>query len=196
VPMVTGNRSVRTIGRAGALLLAVGFWLGCSGATPPQATPRAVDAPVGKAAIGSPAPELVVETLKGKGPKSLAQAKGTVVLVDFWATFCKPCKKVLTEYQQLVADYDGKLAVIAVSVDYPDDVGADQIEGFADALGLSFSIVWDDTETTVSRYDPPDMPTSYLIDQQGVLRQIYRGSQDADPKRIRADVDALLRQQP
>ena len=191
------SRCIGGIARAGVVLLAASWGASCSGAaTPATATNGAAVLVVGNVRIGELAPELQVEPLQGEGPRTLAEGRGQVVLVDFWATFCKPCKALLPKYQQLLDQYDGKLAVIAVSVDEPDDVSADRIKAFATKLGLSFSIVWDRSHQTVSRYDPPNMPTSYLVDPQGVLRHAFTGSQGDETERIREAVDALLRQQP
>ena len=73
-----------------------------------------------KAEKGKPAPEIEAEAVTGDGPKSIAEAKGTVTIVDFWATFCDPCRKSFPKYQELVDKHAGKLAVIAVSVDDPE----------------------------------------------------------------------------
>jgi thiol-disulfide isomerase/thioredoxin len=124
----------------------------------------------------------------------LAEARGKVVLVDFWATFCKPCKELLREYQRWAEQLDGQLVVIAVSVDEPDDVTQERLQAFVDDLGLTFSVVWDRSQQTVARYDPPSMPTSYLVDTRGVLRQVYPGGTPDEVRRLREDAEALLRQ--
>ena len=96
----------------GALSACGGGAGGASGGTTPS----------GEAAEGKTADELSVTPVTGEGPKSLAEAKGKVVIVDFWATYCDPCRKSFPKYQEMVDQFGGDLAVIAVSVDDPSDV--------------------------------------------------------------------------
>src|SRR5262245_12255473 len=72
--------------------------------------------------IGKAAPELTAEAVSGDGPKNLKTAQGKVVILDFWGTFCEPCKKSFPKYQEIVDQFPGDVAVIAVSVDEPDNV--------------------------------------------------------------------------
>ncbi len=131
--------------------------------------------------------------LQDNEPNTLAEARGTVVLIDFWATFCEPCLKSLPHYQRLADQHAGALTVIGVCVDDPEDVSAAQIQAFISELGLSFSILWDKQEKTVRHYDPPAMPTAFLVDKDGVLRKVYVGPEGNEPGRIAGDVQALLR---
>ncbi|MBL8741199.1 MAG: TlpA family protein disulfide reductase, partial [Myxococcales bacterium] len=82
----------------------------------------AADGPTAAAGDGKAAAELVATYVTGEGPKTLAEAKGKVVIVDFWATYCDPCRKSFPKYQELVDQFGGELAVIAISVDEPSDV--------------------------------------------------------------------------
>jgi len=143
-------------------------------------------------AVGKEAPEVKGEAVGGDGPKSLAEGKGQVVIVDFWATFCDPCRKSFPAYQELVDKYAGDLAVIAVSVDDPEDVTADEVKQFADELGVTFSIVWDKSQETAGVYKPPKMPTSYVIDKDGVIRHIHAGYESGEQAKIDEEVGALL----
>jgi thiol-disulfide isomerase/thioredoxin len=114
------------------------------------------------------------------------------VIVDFWATFCDPCRKSFPAYQELVDKYAGDLAVIAVSVDDPEDVTVDDVKKFASDLGVSFAIVWDKDKKTASQYNPPKMPTSYIIDKDGVLQHIHAGYESGEADKIDAEVSKLL----
>jgi len=143
-------------------------------------------------AIGSPAPEVSAESVAGDGPTTVADAKGQVVIVDFWATFCDPCRKSFPVYQELVDKYAGDVAVIAVSVDDPEDVTTDDVKAFAEDLGVSFAIVWDKEQKTATRYNPPKMPTSYIIGPDGVLAHIHAGFASGEAEEIDAEVAALL----
>lgn len=143
--------------------------------------------------VGKMAPEVSGAPVGGDGPKTLADGRGQVVIVDFWATFCDPCRKSFPQYQELVDKYAGGLAVIAVSVDDPDDVGEDDVKKFASDLEVSFSIVWDKTKKTADVYKPPKMPTSYIIDKEGIIRHIHEGFEGGEAAQIDKEVEALLK---
>jgi thiol-disulfide isomerase/thioredoxin len=142
--------------------------------------------------VGQAAPEVVAESVGGDGPKTLAEAKGMVTIVDFWATFCDPCRKSFPKYQELVDKHAGNLVVIGVSVDDPEDVGSEEVLAFAEELSVSFPIVWDKERKTADVYKPPKMPTSYVVDKKGVVRFIHAGYQADEADVIAKEVEELL----
>ncbi len=143
--------------------------------------------------IGKTAPEISGDGVMGEGPMTLADGRGQVVIVDFWATFCDPCRKSFPHYQDLVDKYAGQLAVIGVSVDDPDDVTEEDVKKFATDLKVKFAIVWDKTKKTADTYKPPKMPTSYVVDKQGIIRHIHEGFEGGEAEKIDAEVEALLK---
>ena len=147
--------------------------------------------PAGEA---KPAPEITAEFVTGEGPKTLAEAKGKVVIVDFWATYCDPCKKSFPKYQELVDQFGGDLAVIAVSVDEPGDVSEDKLKEFASETGVKFPIVWDKEHKTADLYKPPNMPTSYVVDKEGNIRHVHAKYEAGEEAKIADEVRALLGQ--
>jgi peroxiredoxin len=142
--------------------------------------------------VGSPAPEITAADVTGEGPATLKDASGRVVILDFWATFCEPCKKSFPKYQALMDEFGGDLVVIAVSVDDPEDVKDEQLKEFAKTTGVKFKIVWDKDKTAVKKYSPPKMPTSYVIDKTGVVKHIHAGYESGEEARIGDEVKALL----
>lgn len=142
--------------------------------------------------VGKAAPDFAAESVTGEGPTSLKDAKGTVVILDFWATFCGPCKKSFPKYQALVEQFGGEVNVLAVSVDEPDAVTKDQIAEFAKATGVKFAVVWDKEQKAVKLYSPPTMPTSFIIDKEGVVRHVHAGYKDGEEDTIANEVKALL----
>lgn len=141
--------------------------------------------------VGQPAPEVVGEFLAGDGPKTLAESKGTVTIVDFWGTFCEPCKKSFPKLQDLVDTHAGKLAVIAVSQD-DADVKPSEITKFAEELHVHFPIVWDRSKATAEAYKPPTMPTSFVIDKNGVVRHVHVGYHESEDALVAKQVEALV----
>ena len=143
--------------------------------------------------VGSEAPELTVEPVGGDGPKTLAEARGQVTIVDFWATYCEPCRKSFPKYQELVDKFAGKVVVIGVSVDDPEDKSAEELVAYAEELNVSFPLVWDKTQATAKAYKPPKMPTSYVIDAEGVVRHIHAGYTADEAAEIEKEIEELLK---
>jgi cytochrome c biogenesis protein CcmG, thiol:disulfide interchange protein DsbE len=155
--------------------------------------PGAADASGQKSGlIGAPAPDFAAEAVSGDGPKSLKEAQGKVVILDFWATYCEPCKKSFPKYQEIADQFGGEVSVIAVSVDEADNVKKEDIAKFAKDAGVKFAIVWDKDQSVAKKYSPPKMPSSYIIDKTGVVRHLHAGYEDGEETKIAAEVKALL----
>lgn len=138
--------------------------------------------------IGVAAPEFELEAQSGGERMVLAEYRGKVVIVDFWATWCEPCKDSFPVYQALVDEKAGRLVVLAVSVDEePDNIAA-----FAKQTGAKFLAAWDEDQGVSAQYRPESMPTSYVIDQNGIVRFVHSGFRAGDEQRLRAEVDELL----
>ena len=98
------------------------------------------------------------EAVGGDGPKSLKEAQGKVVILDFWGTFCEPCKKSFPKYQEIVDQFPGEVTVLAVSVDEPENVKKEQLVQFAKDNHAKFAIVWDKDHKAVEKYKPRRCP--------------------------------------
>ena len=171
-----------------ALTLLVGTGCGGSGTE----GPKTGDDGATPASSGGTAAEVSAEYVTGEGPKTLAEAKGKVVIVDFWATYCQPCKKSFPKYQDLVDQFGGDLAVIAVSVDEVGDVDEAKLKEFAEQTGVKFTILWDKEQKTAKAYSPPKMPTSYIIDKEGNIAHKHAGYESGEEEKIAEEVKALL----
>ncbi|WP_437580290.1 TlpA family protein disulfide reductase [Sorangium sp. So ce887] len=168
--------------------IALSLPAGCGGAAP--AAPTAPQA--GGGLIGSAAPELAAEVVSGEGPSTLKDASGKVVIVDFWATYCHPCRKSFPKYQELVDRFGGDLAVLAVALDAPEDVSKEQLVEFADEAGVKFKILWDKDQSAVKNYNPRRMPTAFIVDRSGVVRHVHAGYEDGEEEKISREIEALL----
>jgi len=144
--------------------------------------------------LGNPAPDFSVKLLARPGPTlSLNQLRGKVVVVDFWGTYCGPCKKELPKLQALSAKYSGSgLRVIGISEDEPEDKA--KIVAFADSHGAKFAIAWDEDRSVAHQYKPDTMPSSYTIDRHGIVRYVHVGYRDGDDKVLEREVQGLLAQ--
>ena len=119
----------------------------------------------------------------------LSAYKGKVVYLDFWASWCTPCRLSLPWMSQLQARYgrDG-LVVIGVNVDH-DRAQADE---FLAANGGNFQIVYDPHGALAGKYNFKGMPTSFLIGRDGKLRSVHPGFFPNRVESYAADVKALL----
>jgi len=146
----------------------------------------------GGADEGAEAPEIDAEDVTGEGPTTIKEAKGKVVIVDFWATFCHPCKKSFPKYQALMDEFGNDLAIIAVSVDGEDDVTKETLEKFAEETGAKFKIMWDTKQATAKKYSPAKMPTSFVIDKEGVIRHVHAGYEAGEEDKIAEEIKELI----
>lgn len=103
---------------------------------------------------------------------SLPKTTGQVVLVDFWASWCAPCKASFATLGRLQQKYASRgLVVLGIGVD--DEASAYQM--FAKKQKASFSLVHDSQHTAAAWFNVPTMPSSYLVDRKGVIRHVHRG---------------------
>lgn len=185
--MSLGARARRILGLASFAALALGA-AACAGG---EGAADATSAQSGL--IGSPAPTFTAEFVTGAGPKTLDEAKGKVVILDFWATFCEPCKKSFPKYQALADQYKGDVVVLGVSVDEADGAKKEDLVKFANDTGVKFAIVWDKDHKVADRYKPPKMPSSFIIDKAGVVRHLHAGYEAGEEDKIKAEIDELLK---
>ena len=166
------------------LIFALAATPACSGRGGPGAANPEGDHPL----IGSAAPGFELPLESSKGSISLAGAAGKVAVVDFWATWCDPCRDSFPAYQQMVDKFGGKLVVIGVSVD--DEPNG--IDKFASETGAKFPLVWDKNQSLSKSYQPPTMPTSYILDKNSIVRFVHAGFRAGDEQQIEANLSTLL----
>jgi thiol-disulfide isomerase/thioredoxin len=123
------------------------------------------------------------------GFPALQAQRGKVVLVDFWASWCGPCRQALPAYEGLRKEYGARgFEVIAVDVDEHPKDGAAALA----ALRLSYPQVADPKGALAESYAVNAMPASYLVDRAGVLRQVHNGFEPEDIEPLRKAVAQLL----
>ena len=138
---------------------------------------------------GDRLPDLASFKLEGALPGVL---KGHVVLVDFWASWCAPCKASFPAMEKLETDFRQRgLTILAISVDDQRE----NMERFVKSAGVSFSILRDANHKLVAAADVQAMPTSFLIDRSGRIRFIHPGFRgDPTVKEYREEIDTLLKE--
>lgn len=142
--------------------------------------------------VGDPAPNFTVKPVAGtRTAFSLSALRGRVVIVDFWGTYCGPCKRSFPKLEDLNAKYSARgLHIVGISEDEPDD--KDKIAAFASTYGAKFTIAWDEDKSIARRYKPETMPSTFLVDRRGVVRYAHVGYRDGDDREIEKEVMDLL----
>ncbi len=121
---------------------------------------------------GHPAPDFALPTLDGKTVR-LSDFKGKPVLVNFWATWCGPCRSEFPDFQKAAVDNAGTLVIIGINNTTTDQ--KDQIPAFLDEFGVTYPIVLDETGDTAKAYNILGLPTSIFIDRNGNVNEIFTG---------------------
>lgn len=126
---------------------------------------------VGKVAPDFELPDLAEQEVR------LSDYRGKVVFLNFWATWCKPCKEEMPSMEVLYRQFkDNGLVVLAVSIDRVTT--KDDIPPFVKSMDLSFPVLVDSWGQTDKRYKLMGVPETYIIDQEGVLREKIIGPRD------------------
>ena len=133
-----------------------------------------------------PAPDFKLETLDGK-PLTLADARGKVVLLNFWATWCGPCRAEVQDLVDLQSRYKDKLQIIALTV---DDQDPGEIKQFITDTGINYPVAMTPDVLRLKYGGIPALPTSFLLDAQGRIMQKHEGLND--PLLYETEIRALL----
>ena len=120
---------------------------------------------------------------------NLADLKGRVVYVDFWASWCAPCKQSFPWMNEMQAKYGAKgLTIIGVNVDKKRE----DADKFLAGTPAKFTVAYDSTGKVAEAYQPKGMPTSYLIGADGVVRAVHVGFRDKDREDLENEFAAAL----
>ena len=126
---------------------------------------------------GARAPDFALARLDGSGELRLHDLRRRVVLLNFWATWCKPCEEEMPAMQRLATALGGEgLELVAVSVDEERE----PVERFRERLGLGFTLLWDPDQRVARLYQAYRFPETLLIDRDGRVVERYIGPRDWD----------------
>ncbi|MCW5835824.1 MAG: redoxin domain-containing protein [Labilithrix sp.] len=141
----------------------------------------------GKPEVGKNASSFSLSSVNG-GTK-MGVEKGKVTIIDFWATWCEPCKKSFPKYQELYVKYKASgLEILAISVDDEKK----EIPDFIKTYGAKFPVGWDEGHKIADCYKPPNMPSAYVIDKNGVVKFVHNGYHDGEEKELEKEIKSLL----
>jgi thiol-disulfide isomerase/thioredoxin len=129
------------------------------------------------------------KNMRGGGRLKLSSLRGKVVLVDFWASWCEPCKKELPLLDKLAPKLRAR-GVEIVTINIDDD--ASKADGFLNDKGIhTLTVVRDDDKKIIGAWEPPKMPSSFVIDRNGVVRSVNAGFEDGDERKIEQQLLSL-----
>lgn len=133
-----------------------------------------------------PAPDVAFETLDGS-ETSLSAYRGQVVLLNFWGTWCPPCRREIPELvalQSVLGEGGGTVIGVAIASGSPEEIRA-----FTEDFGVNYPIWISDAGTALSNYDAVGYPFTLLIDGTGMVRKQYLGPQSYET--LAEDVERL-----
>ena len=138
----------------------------------------------------APAPDFTLPSLEGRNLR-LKEQLGNVVLLNFWATWCGPCKQEMPHLNRLYEKYRAS-GFVLLGVNIDDDTR--RAGELAAKLGLKFPVLFD-TQKNVSRlYDVASMPATVIVDRDGRVRHLHRGYRDGVEATYDDQVRALLKE--
>ena len=136
-----------------------------------------------------PAPNFKLPSFKSD--VSLSSFRGKVVYVDFWASWCEPCRKSFPWMSEIQQRFGNDLKVIAINL---DQERAPAIE-FLKKLDPQFTIAFDPSGKVAEAYKVKGMPSSYLIDQHGRIVKAHIGFRAPDKRELEENIEKLVSQQ-
>ncbi|MCF6210869.1 MAG: TlpA family protein disulfide reductase [Gammaproteobacteria bacterium] len=137
------------------------------------------------------APDFTLPTLPDNGEINLSAFKGRVVYLDFWATWCPPCRKSFPWMDEMQAQYgDDGLTIVAISIDRNRQLA----ERFTQQMKPGFIIAHDAKGSVAKSYKVSAMPTSYLIDREGNIVSTHLGFRKSDEAKLERRIEDLLDQ--
>jgi thiol-disulfide isomerase/thioredoxin len=144
------------------------------------------------AAVGQRAPICQLAPLRDAQAIDMERLQGSVVYVDFWASWCGPCAKSFPFLNTIEADFrDRGLRVVGINLDeHPADAQA-----FLSRHPARFAVAADSTGRCPQAFAVAAMPSSYLIDRKGIVRYVHAGFRAGDAAKLRALIERLLSEQ-
>jgi peroxiredoxin len=137
-----------------------------------------------------PAAEFSLPSRSGQ-PVSLAALRGQVVLVNFWATWCGPCRKEMPLLEQIHRKY-APLGFTMLGINVEEDTT--HMEAFLGDVPVTFPVLLDPANHVSKLYDVAAMPSTVIIDRKGQVRYIHQGWQPGDESRYQDVIRQLIRE--
>lgn len=131
--------------------------------------------PIGEEVNENMAPEITVEDLEGN-KVSLSDFRGTPVVLNFWASWCPPCKSEMPEFNKLYEEYKGQVQFIMVNLTDGSRETKDTAQAYIDSQGYTFPIYFDTDSSAAIAYQAYSIPMTFLINEDGGLEAYAAGA--------------------
>jgi peroxiredoxin len=177
---------------ASFLLVIAGGWLGGVPCSDAQSSPPKKRSGFDRSVVqvGDEAPNFMLRDLAGNSV-SLSQLRGKVVLLNFWATWCGPCRIEMPAMEQLYRAFPRKeFEILAVSTDAQ---GVTVTRPFQQAMGFTFPILHDSEYRVGLTYGARTIPITFMVDRQGIVRQKIFGAREWDSPAARDLIHTLMK---
>jgi peroxiredoxin len=139
---------------------------------------------------GQSAPNFVLKSSSGENLR-LSEYRGDVVMINFWATWCGPCRQEMPSLDDLYNRYERVgFNLLGVNIDDDSRRALQMIE----ELGVSFPILFDDRKEVSKLYDVQAMPVTVLVDREGYVRHVHHGYKPGYEEKYLTEIRALLRE--
>ena len=141
--------------------------------------------------VGADAPDFALRSAAGSNLR-LSEHRGQVVMINFWATWCGPCRQEMPKLDEIFARYErAGFALLGVNI----DEDSERAQRLADELGVSFPLLFDDEQNVSRLYDVQAMPMTVMVDRSGKVRSVHYGYRAGMEQRYLDEVRALLREE-
>ena len=140
--------------------------------------------------IGKPAPDFTLKSLEGTN-LNLTEQRGKIIVINFWASWCGPCRKEMPVLETFYKKYtDLGVSVWGVNVEQENQAGRD----FLADLNLTFPILFDKSNTLSESYNVEAMPTTVIVDRDGLVRYTFKGYKPGYEKKYAKAIKKLIRE--
>ena len=139
---------------------------------------------------GQPAPDFALKSASGENLR-LSEYRGDVVMINFWATWCGPCRQEMPLLDELYTRYQRVgFNLLGVNID-DDSAGALRM---VEELGVNFPVLFDSRKEVSKLYEVEAMPTTVLLDREGRVRHVHHGYKPGYEEKYLAEIRSLLRE--
>ena len=139
---------------------------------------------------GQSAPDFVLKSSTGENLR-LSEHRGDVVMINFWATWCGPCRQEMPLLDDLYTRYE-RVGFSLLGVNIDDDSG--RAMKMIEELGVKFPVLFDDTKQVSKLYEVEAMPVTVLVDREGTVRHVHHGYKPGYEDKYLTEIRALLRE--
>jgi thiol-disulfide isomerase/thioredoxin len=167
------------------------FWTRWNGLILVSSLVLAAHGSAAAASLSGPAPNFTLKSLGGGKNLKLSEMAGNVVLINFWASWCGPCREEMPLLNAMHNKYE-PLGFTVLGINVEDQ--ADSARGFLKDFPVDFPVLLDENNQVSKLYDVVAMPTTVVVDRDGNLRYLHKGYKSGDEKKYQEMVKKLVRE--